>query len=97
MTCEPAAQCMADNGTSVVCAKPSDCEGEGFPPGTVCCATQGNGPPGPPNVTVACVAASQCQDSSQVQLCDPNNPVCPLGTFCRPSTSTLPPYNICGT
>ena len=96
LTCESAAQCMTDNGTAVVCAKPADCEAEGFPSGSVCCATTGNGSPGPPDTTVACVAASQCQNSNQVQLCDPSNPVCPFGTTCRPSTITIPPYNICG-
>ncbi|HEY2517700.1 MAG TPA: hypothetical protein VGI39_42820 [Polyangiaceae bacterium] len=97
LTCESAAQCMSDNGASVVCAKPADCEAEGFPSGTVCCATQGSGGQGPPNVTVACVAADQCQDpGSQVQLCDPNSPVCPFGTSCRVSTVTIPPYFICG-
>jgi hypothetical protein len=92
-TCESANDCDNSGGLSVPCVSAADCATAGSPVGSVCCVTEGD-QSSPP--TVACVPTTSCLDpSSQAWMCDPSDPVCPLGDTCKVSTQTIPPYSIC--
>jgi hypothetical protein len=87
-SCTTAASCSA---VAIPCDKATDCEAAGHA-GLVCCLTAAP-------LGVACKAASACTSTqSSTIVCDSadgGTGPCPSGLSCKPSTQTLPGYNIC--
>jgi hypothetical protein len=82
-TCSSAASC---GSIFLACDDDADC-----PAGNVCCAIENN-----IKTKVrssSCVAAGTCNASTDVVMCDPNNPMCPSGT-CK-AFGLLPGYYAC--
>jgi hypothetical protein len=98
-TCDNSADDCANNGgLPLPCSKAADCIAAGYPTGTVCCVTAGNGN-NQAAASVDCVTAAECSDpNTQTRMCDSTGTSasqCPVGETCSQSSTTIPPYFIC--
>jgi hypothetical protein len=90
-TCTQSGECF--QGVEVPCDNAAECDEIDPGQGEVCCATtDATGVA----TQVACAAPSDCMDTTNAVVCDPNDSTaCPAGTTCRQSTRTLPGYYLC--
>lgn len=92
-TCASSASDCSGDTIAVPCDSTQDCTDQGFPD-TLCCAQADQSGL---VTSVSCVAPINCNAvNGQTNLCDPAaaDP-CPKGGTCKPSTQSIPGYNIC--
>jgi hypothetical protein len=86
---------QANSPLTIPCDDTLDCEKAGHA-GQLCCVTAAADGGGGAD-EIVCRAPIDCtKQLGRTNLCDPNAPnPCPNGGQCKPSTQTIPGYNIC--